>query len=253
SKALGETRPIHVYLPPGYENSPGVRYPVLYMPDGGLEEDFPHVASDVDAAIRAGQMRPVIVVGIENTDRRRDMTGPTDVESDRQIAPRVGGSARFRGFIRDELMPLVRERFRGNGETAIVGESLAGLFVVETLLQEPALFDGYIALSPSLWWNAKALVRAAAGLLAAHPRSGVTLYLAIAGDDDRGDAVKEFAAVLRSAAPKGLTWSFEPWPGEKHSTIYRAASPAAFRKLFPPPEPKTREKSSGAPSRGGGP
>jgi predicted alpha/beta superfamily hydrolase len=237
SKALGETRRVNVYVPPGYETAAGIRYPVLYMPDGGIEEDFPHVASDVDAAIRAGEMRPVIVVGIENTERRRDMTGPTDVASDREIAPRVGGSARFRSFVREELMPLVRGRYRGNGETAIVGESLAGLFVVETLLEEPALFGRYIALSPSLWWNAKGLVRGAADLLKAHPRSNATLYLAIAGDDDRNDAVKEFAAVLRSAAPKSLTWYFEPWPREQHSTIYRAASPKAFRKLFPAVRP----------------
>jgi hypothetical protein len=78
-------------------------YPVLYMPDGGLQEDFPHVATTVDTAIRAGEMRPLIVVGIENTERRRGMTGPTQVDEDRKIAPRVGGSAAFRGFIRDEV------------------------------------------------------------------------------------------------------------------------------------------------------
>src|SRR3954447_18682110 len=101
SKVLHETRPINVYTPPGYEK--GGRYPVLYMPDGGVEEDFPHVTTDVDSAIRAGEMRPVIVVGIENTERRRDMTGPTQVEADRKIAIHVGGSAGFRAFIRDEL------------------------------------------------------------------------------------------------------------------------------------------------------
>ncbi len=234
SKVLEETRRINVYLPPGYERAPRIRYPVLYMPDGGLEEDFPHVARDVDTAVRAGDMRPVIVVGIENTQRRRDMTGPTEVESDRKIAPRVGGSARFRGFIRDELMPVIRERFRGNGETAIVGESLAGLFVLETFLQEPALFDTYIALSPSLWWNAGALVRGAAGQLRARPRSAVTLYLATAGDDELEASARDLTAALRAAPPKGLTWYFEAWPHEKHSTIYRAVSPAVFRKLFSP-------------------
>jgi len=163
SRVLGETRRINLYTPPGYERSRDARYPVLYMPDGGMEEDFPHVANDVDVAIRAGEMRPVIVVGIENTERRRDMTGPTEVEEDRKIAPRVGGSAAFRAFIRDELMPEIGRRVRGNGQTAIVGESLAGLFVVETFLLEPALFDTYIALSPSLWWNAQALVLSMGG------------------------------------------------------------------------------------------
>jgi predicted alpha/beta superfamily hydrolase len=150
SKLLGETRRINVYTPPGYEKA-NSRDPVLYMPDGGVDEDFPHVTSDIDAAIRAGEMRPVIVVGIENTERRRDMTPPTQVEADRKIAVHVGGSASFRAFIRNELMPVIRKRFRGNGKTAIVGESLAGLFIVETFFEEPKLFDTYIALSPSLW------------------------------------------------------------------------------------------------------
>jgi predicted alpha/beta superfamily hydrolase len=233
SKLLGETRRINVYTPPGYEKS-SARYPVMYMPDGGVDEDFPHVAADIDAAIRAGEMRPVIVAGIENTERRRDMTGPTQVESDRKIATHVGGSASFRAFIRDELMPVIRKRFRGNGETAIIGESLAGLFIVETFFEEPKLFDTYIALSPSLWWNDQALVRSAGKWLRSRPKLTVTLYLASAGDDDRGDAVKALAGVLRADAPKRLTWSYEPRTDLQHSTIYKGASPGVFRKLFQP-------------------
>jgi predicted alpha/beta superfamily hydrolase len=233
STALHETRRINVYTPPGYEKST-VRYLVLYMPDGGVDEDFPHVTTDIDAAIRAGEMRPVIVVGIENTERRRDMTGPTQVDSDKKIAVHVGGSAAFRAFIRDELMPVIRKRFRGNSETAIVGESLAGLFIVGTFFAEPKLFDTYIALSPSLWWNDQDLVRRAGKRLRSRPKLTATLYLASAGDDDRGDAVKALAAVLRADAPKALTWYYEPRMDLQHSTIYKGASPGVFRKLFPP-------------------
>lgn len=237
SRALHETRRINVYRPPGDATAAAdVRYPVLYMPDGGLEEDFPHVASDIDAAIRAGKMRPVVVVGIENTERRRDMTGPTAVEEDRKIAPRVGGSAQFRAFLRDELMPEIGRRVRGNGQTAIVGESLAGLFVLETFFEEPGLFDTSIALSPSLWWNAQALVRGAGERLRTRPpaRPAGTLYVAIAGDDGNEAAGKVLADALRASAPKSLSWYYEPWPDLKHSTIYRGASPTVFRKLFPP-------------------
>jgi predicted alpha/beta superfamily hydrolase len=233
SKVLGETRRINVYTPPGYGRD-GARYPMLYMPDGGVDEDFPHVTTDVDTAIRAGEMRPVIVVGIVNTERRRDMTGPTQIESDRKIAPHVGGSASFRAFIRDELMPVIRKRFRGNGQTAIVGESLAGLFVLETFFEEPRMFNTYIALSPSLWWNAQSLLHSAAERLRSRPALTATLYLATAGDDDIDDAGKALAAILRADAPKGLTWYYEPRPDLKHSTIYQGASPGVFRKLFAP-------------------
>ena len=99
----------------------------------------------------------------------RDMTGPTENPEDKKIAPRTGGSEAFRKFIRTELMPAVAARYRVTGETAIVGESLAGLFVVETLFLEPDLFDTYIALDPSLWWNNEALVAGAEARLRARP------------------------------------------------------------------------------------
>lgn len=230
---LGETRRINVYTPPNYAAAGETRYPLLYMPDGGVEEDFPHVIRTVDEAIRSGELRPLIVIGIENTERRRDMTGPTEVASDREIAPHVGGSANFRAFIRDELMPAVRERVRGSGETGIMGESLAGLFVVETFLLEPVLFDHYIAMSPSLWWNHQALLRSAADKLRALPTRPTTFFLTVAGDDDIDNAVATLADSLRAASPATLTFWFKPMPGEFHSTIYRASSPSALRKTFP--------------------
>ena len=235
STVLHEARHINVYTPPTYATAKDARYPVLYMPDGGLQEDFPHVAADVDAAIRAGAMRPMIVVGIENTERRRDMTGPTTLASDREIAPRVGGSAAFRAFMADELMPEVQRRYRTDGHRAIVGESLAALFVVETFFAQPKLFDTCIALSPSLWWNDMALARGAAARLQAQPSLASTLYVASTGDDgldESGGGLLRDA--LRKHAPRGLRWYYQPWPELKHATIYRGASPAIFRQLFAP-------------------
>jgi predicted alpha/beta superfamily hydrolase len=237
SKVLGETRRINVYTPPGLDAAQLAPLPVVYMPDGGVKEDFPHVTSSINTAIRAGEMRPVVVVGIENTERRRDMTGPTQVEADRKIAKRVGGSASFRAFIRDELMPVIKERLRSSGPTAIIGESLAGLFVVETFFLEPGLFNIYIAISPSLYWNNKTLARAARERLSAMQGLNVTFYLAGAGDDDIGDAVKGLSETLRDHAPSGLKWHFEPRPDLQHSTIYRAIAPGVFRKLFPTATP----------------
>src|SRR5712671_5745283 len=129
SAALGELRHVNVWLPAGYDRSPAARFPVLYMPDGGLHEDFPHITAAMHAAITDGAIRPFLVVGVDNTERRRDLTGPTEVASDRTIAAHVGGSAAFRAFLCDELRPEIRARWRTTDETAIVGESLAGLFV----------------------------------------------------------------------------------------------------------------------------
>lgn len=234
SKILSETRRINVYLPPGYTESPAAPLPVLYMPDGGVAEDFLHVAGLVQVSAGNGTMRPFILVGIENTQRRRDMTGPTESEDDKKIAPRVGGSGPFRKFVRDELMPQVKNRYRTTGETAVVGESLAGLFVVETFLLDPDLFDTYIALDPSLWWNDQKLVKGAGERLRARPQLAKALYIASSGDDLRIGATQRLADALGKNAPVGVRWHYERMPDEKHSTIYHPAALKAFRAVFKP-------------------
>ncbi len=234
SKILGEIRRINVYMPPGYAESPEARLPVLYMPDGGIAEDFLHVAGLVQVSAGNGTMRPFLLVGIENTERRRDMTGPTENEDDKKIAPRVGGSAQFRKFIREELMPQVKSRYRTTEETAIVGESLAGLFVVETFLVEPDLFDTYIAFDPSLWWNDQKLVKEAGERLRARPKLTKSLYFASSGDDLRLGATQRLADALGKNAPAGVLWRYEQMPDEKHSTIYHPAALKAFRAVFRP-------------------
>jgi predicted alpha/beta superfamily hydrolase len=234
SKVLSETRRINVYLPPGYAEAPDARFPVLYMPDGGLAEDFLHVAGLVQVSVGNGTMRPFVLVGIENTQRRRDLTGPTQNEEDKKIAPHVGGSAAFRKFLRDELMPDVKARYRTTDETGIVGESLAGLFVVETFLLEPDLFDTYIAIDPSLWWNDGALVKSATERLRAQPYAHKWLWFA-RSSEERGDGTERLFALLQSGIQvPGLLWRFEQFPEEKHATIYHPAALMAFRVVFGP-------------------
>jgi predicted alpha/beta superfamily hydrolase len=234
SRILGERRRINVYLPPDYSRSRDARLPVLYMPDGGIAEDFLHVAGLVQVSVGNGTMRPFLLVGIENTQRRRDLTGPTENEEDKKIAPRVGGSEAFRNFLRQELMPQVKRRYRTTSETAIVGESLAGLFVVETFFLEPALFDTYIAIDPSLWWNNQNLVKGAPDALRAGSRLQKTLYFASSDEKGIAEITQRFAEILGKNAASGIRWHYEKMPDEKHSTIYHPAALKAFRSLFKP-------------------
>jgi predicted alpha/beta superfamily hydrolase len=233
SQALGELRRINVYLPPAYSETPNTRLPVFYMPDGGMAEDFLHVAGLLQVSMGNGTMRPFILVGIENTQRRRDLSGPTQNAEDRKIAPQVGGSANFRRFIRSELMPAIKARYRATAESAIMGESLAGLFIVETFFLEPDLFDTYIAFDPSLWWNDGGLVKSADERLRAAGNRRLTLYLA-SSSEDRDDRTQQLANVLRTNAPATLTWHYQPMPSEKHATIYHPAALLAVRRLFKP-------------------
>jgi predicted alpha/beta superfamily hydrolase len=234
SKKLSEIRRINVYLPPGYVESPNMRLPVLYMPDGGMAEDFLHVAGLVQVSVGNGTMRPFILVGIENTERRRDLTGPTENTEDKKIAPKVGGSEAFRAFIREELMPQVKARYRTTDETAIVGESLAGLFVVETFLLEPGLFDIYIAIDPSIWWNNQKLVEDSARHLRSRPKLEKKLYFASSDEQENARILQKFATILSGSAPKGIHWHHEEMPNEKHSTIFHPAALNAFRSVFKP-------------------
>ena len=233
SKTLGETRRLNVYLPAGYAESATQRLPVLYMPDGGLGEDFLHVAGLMQVLVADGSMRPFLLVGIENTARRRDLTGPTTSASDLEISPRVGGSAAFRQFIRQELMPEIQRRYRTTAETAIVGESLAGLFVVETLLLEPALFTTYLAFDPSLWWNNGQLASRAPALLQRYKGTPRRAYLATSSQGDT-TATRELSATLNREAARGLGSRYRAMPGETHQTVYHPAALWAFRLAFKP-------------------
>lgn len=231
SKVLGERRVINVYLPPGYAKGTAT-YPVLYMPDGGIAEDFPHVVGGVDVSIKNAVIRPLIVVGIENTERRRDLPGPTTVEEEKKNAPHAGGSDRFRAFLRDELKPAIAARYRVTPETAIIGESLAGLFVIETLLLEPSLFDAYIAVDPSVWWNRQTLVHSAGAKLATWREAPKTLFVATADYKETQDAVGVLLDAIATTAPAGLTVKHAPMPEEQHSTIYPFAGLRGVRTVF---------------------
>lgn len=236
SKALGETRRINVYRPQPWGLDPKTPLPVLYMPDGGIGEDFLHVAGLVQVLTGNGSMRPFLLVGIENTERRRDMTGPSRDPEDQKIAPRIGGSAAYRDFLRDELMPQVRQRYATTDERALIGESLAGLFVIETLLQEPTLFNSYIALDPSLWWNGGALLSGAGKQVPSVARSGARLFLASSGQPELAASSARLAALLQQASPATLV-KYQPLPEETHATIYHPAALQGLRTLFPVPPP----------------
>ena len=108
SKVLNETRRINIYLPPAYsEPAPAVCRSYTCR-TAASPKTFCTSPGSCRFSVGNGTMRPFILVGIENTERRRDMTGPTENPEDRKIAPRVGGSAAFRRFIKDELKPAIQ-------------------------------------------------------------------------------------------------------------------------------------------------
>jgi predicted alpha/beta superfamily hydrolase len=189
----------------------------------------------VDVSIKNEVIRPMLIVGVENIERRHDLTTPTTVEDDLKAAPHAGGADKFRAFLGTELKPYVAAHYRVTAESAFIGESLAGLFVLDTLLVEPALFDSYISVDPSLYWNDQAIVRSAPARLAAWSGGSKRLYLATADWKETPDLAAVMLAAMATARPGGLTWQYQPLPDEHHNTIYPVAALRALRALFPAP------------------
>lgn len=228
SDFVKEDRVINIWTPPGYAESQE-RYPVLYMPDGGIKEDFPHIANTVAALVKEGKIPAVILVGIENTVRGRDLTGESQVkEHEKYKIPMTDGAKNFRSFIKKELMTEINSRYRTSDTKGIIGESLAGLFVMETFFLEPASFDFYIAMDPSLWWNGNHLVNNAEKLLNNLPQGSTKLWFAGSDTPDIAQYTRQLEKILKNRNIANLTWKYVDKPDEKHSTIFRATKEEAL-------------------------
>ncbi len=233
SKPLAQERMVNVYLPAEYATS-AKTYAVLYLIDGGLDQDFLHIAGTSALGALWARSQDVIVVGIATMDRRRELTGPTQDAALIKEFPTAGGSAAFRAFIRDEVMPMVAKSYRTSGETGVIGESLAGLFIVETYLNEPDLFDHYAAISPSLWWDDERLAKASAALLVIPSAKPHRLYLTIANEGrEMQTGLDRLTAALGASSRSGQSWCYAPRPDLTHATIYHTVSPEALQYLFP--------------------
>ncbi|MDX2474410.1 MAG: alpha/beta hydrolase-fold protein [Candidatus Krumholzibacteria bacterium] len=235
SAVLGETRTITVSLPYKYHENPD-SYPVLYLVDGGFEQDFVPMAGMSALASLSGQFHEFILVGVQTNNRYYELTAPSEVPFDLEKIPVNGGADKFRQHLLDEVKPFIEGRYRTSGEDAIIGESLAGLFIAETFLRAPASFDHYVAVSPSLWWLEMTLSREAAGLLnAAGFPANRSFYFTIADEGgDMHEGVERLAAALENHAPDSLNWWYRPMLDEHHNTIYSPATLQALRLIFAP-------------------
>lgn len=240
SAILGRSRVVNVQLPEHY-GDPRRTFPVLYLLDGGEHEDFEHIAGLAQINAAYGQGQEMIVVGIEGVDRRHDLTSLSSVPADLKTAPTSGGAEAYRRFLTEELRPWVQSRFRTNGRTALIGESLAGLFVLETFLREPGSFSDYIAVSPSLWWNGGRAVSLAHESLRQRSYAGKRLWIALETPAPPADAAakdrllqRELQHAFRIGKPKGLNWTIIHSP-YGHASIYHPAAVQAFRTLYGTP------------------
>ena len=230
SNALGQTRTLNIHLPEGY-NDTTATYPVIYVLDGSAHEDFPHIAGLVQYMNMYDLLPKSIVVGISNVggSRYHDFTSPSKVDSDMVWVPTNGGSAAFITFIEQEVQPFVEEHYRTARPRTIIGQSLGGLLGTEILFTKPELFDDYILVSPSLWWDNGALAAKADAWVKAHAASSKRVYIAVAPDDAMMQTqVDQVVIALKTYAHDPLKWWYVPFPEESHLTILHRAVYRAF-------------------------
>lgn len=229
SIGLGEKRTLNIYLPEGYNPQDSVKYPVTYLLDGSLDEDFIHVAGlyQFNTFEWINRVPKSIVVGIASVDRRRDFTFPTTIGEDKKKNPTSGHSDRFIAFLEKELKPFLEKKYKADTIRTIIGQSLGGLLATEILLKKPALFSKYIIISPSLWWNNGSLLNQPFPLQPDSFSQKTAIYIGVGKEGltpTQPPRVMEvdanlLAEKIRSAHNKAISLFFDYLPQDNHATI----------------------------------
>lgn len=244
SKVLGETRTLNIYLPEGYQANDTTKYPVVYLLDGSADEDFVHVVGlyQFNNFSWINRVPKSIVVGIANVDRRRDFTYPTTVVTDKNRNKTSGHSEAFINFLQQELQPFIQARYKGSSNSnTIIGQSLGGLLATEILLKRPTLFQQYIIISPSIWWDNTSLLQLSSPILEASFTQPTSVYIGVGKEGLAPTAVPHVMEVeanllvekLKASKSPQLTVHFDYLPQEDHATITHQAAFNALRLLHP--------------------
>ena len=236
SEILDEERTLMVYLPRNYQQTTAL-YPVLYLLDG--RSRFAHTAGTIEALARIGRIPEMIIIGVTNTDRTRDLTPPwTQPEGAPEWAENViplgGGADNFLRFLSDELIPHVNDSYRTAPFRILVGHSFGGLFALHALAHEPGLFGATLAISPSVHWDQGLVVDQIQTLLAQRPELRARLYVTIA--DEGGEMLANYRRLeklLRYRAPEGVRWRMKAFDGEDHGSIPIPSVHLALKAFYP--------------------
>jgi uncharacterized protein len=242
STELAEKRILNIYLPEGYDAKDTVKYSVIYLLDGSADEDFIHVVGLVqfNSFEWVNRVPKSIVVGIANTDRKRDFTYPTTIEKDKKRYPTTGFSNKFITFLEKELQPFIEKKYKTNATKTLIGESLGGLLATEILLKKPTLFNKYIIVSPSLWWDDASLLKQNSKILDADFEQKTDIYIGVGKEGLAPSDIPHVMEVdanllvekIKSTKSKNVKVHFDYLPQENHATVGHEAIFNAFRLLY---------------------
>jgi predicted alpha/beta superfamily hydrolase len=236
SKILNEDRVVWVRMPYGFQENE--RYTVLYMTDAGPQVN--EMAAVADFLAGEHLMPKIIVVGIVNTDRTRDLTPSRGSirHSDGTVSqfPNSGGGDKFLDFLETELMPDVERRYQTQPYRIFAGHSLGGLMAIHALINRPGLFNGYIAVSPALQWDDGKTFHQAEAFFKGTKELNSALYFSASterdGPGDLVDMFNRFKALLTEHTPREFIWSSDRYLDEDHSSTVLRAHYAGLKTIF---------------------
>jgi predicted alpha/beta superfamily hydrolase len=243
SKELNEKRTLNIYLPEGYNPAEATKYPVIYLLDGSADEDFIHISGLVqfNSFEWINQVPKSIVVGIATVDRKRDFTFPTTIENDKTRFPTTGHSDQFIAFIEKELQPFIEKKYKTTESKMIIGQSLGGLLGTEILLKKPSLFNKYVIVSPSLWWNNGSLLDLDAEILKENFKPQTEIYIAVGKEGLTPTEIPRVMEVdanlladkIKESKSKNVKIYFDYFPEENHGSILHTAVSNSFKFFYP--------------------
>jgi predicted alpha/beta superfamily hydrolase len=239
SKILGEDRKLYIHTPAGMKTDEA--YPVLYLLDGG--EHIEMVAGQITYLSESYKIIPqMIVIGIANTDRVRDLTpthsiiGP-DGKPDTSVnamGRNSGGGERFLQFMKEELMPYIESKYPTAAYRILSGHSLGGLLGIYAMAYHPDYFNACIAISPSLQWDKGSLLQPIANRLSGTGNQKRVLFLSDAAEGEafhRNQVLLD--SLVREKQNSNMHWGYQSYPGEAHAAAPVKAFYDGIRTIFP--------------------
>ncbi|GAA6765364.1 alpha/beta hydrolase-fold protein [Flavobacterium sp. CGRL1] len=243
SKELGENRILNIYLPEGYNPKDAEKYPVIYLLDGSANEDFIHISGLVqfNSFEWINQVPKSIVVGIATVDRKRDFTFTTTLEKDKKRYPTTGHSDKFIAFIEKELQPFIDKKYKTTDSKMIIGQSLGGLLSSEILLKKPSLFNKYVIVSPSIWWDNGSILNIDSQILQENFKQPTEIYIAVGKEGLTPTEIPRVMEVdanllaekIQASKSKNIKVFFDYFPNENHGTILHLAVFNSFKFFYP--------------------
>ncbi len=223
SKIQNEDRLLDIHLPENYENSQK-SYPVMYLLDSYYK--FDKAVGTLQSLVLNELIPDMIIIGVRNTRRNRDLTPGTEIldEASKKRLPNAGGADRFTDFLRQELIPYVNKNYRTAPYKILVGHSLGGLFNAYIFFKDPELFEAYLTISPSLWYENEIFKKDLDEVLKDHEDISSKFYMSIANEGGTmlGNTyilAGKFTSYIKEHKDVDLKFKFDPMFEYTHGTV----------------------------------